>query len=1412
MHTPISTQLQPLLHTLSKLSNTPDDEALEQLEALRLLIPQCHQPELLETIVDTIPSSIGRLSSEVNLALVQVAEVCPPNQLQIPEDIDSLPWALRLRWLRLLLTKVDLETLETWEEQTLLRVVTGWSIASVFAPEAILLRCVRADEPRLRVFALEQLEEAVIGLGIHVDEAFACLTPLLTDEKVSIRKRAISLLSRGWLVGLSTKAQKLRDSVLKTALSDPSQKVVEAAVQVCCALRLGSLLREVMYDDVDDVVRACVVRSAGAFAQDEDLSFVLTLALDEPLVYAAAAKSFLLEAHRHGVFLREEHLTDMLTFFDLYTLWEPEAWNRVMYIARKAALEELMTLPLHDPRWKRRVALLTEQIDASIPSFLANSLSSICDVELAKAFLDVAARHPFFVDVSTCTKWLDELPREVMLLLRLKGGEESATLLKHYIDEETRPRSLRRLGMSTLWSLCEDRGQLYRGWIERFGPTEMGLFRPFLPQARRDEVAQAVLEQSWEEHEDDKITPMERLRVFCKSGERHYLKEVETLFRGIFASYVKKALEGDFSIKRVCIPELEQMIFRYGRSLIQNGWSVRRWHHESPETGKDLLWLFVLDWLYEQPSAAMTVALLEVFVRHQPTGVVLRLIEPYWRHSHTNVQRAALEAIIEGGEEARGLELSLCQLTQDTEPRIVTQALRALGVFQARWAESYATQALQHPSMAVKKEAAIALAEVGSGQSVESLVFWLAYHDNVSFRSLLKLALEQSAGEAYGAVLLKAYCEETTPRRRDLLAQAMDGALRTSAIMRLAHKGSCDELVEDCLQGYVRLSDASHVELQRQLYRARLLPQVDLDDPTRTMRLDGFSPEAARELLELREKETTHKGNIDALIREQFVQWLAWLRDEPSQKRAELLLSLAKPRHKDLFEGLLDIVSLYREDLSLEVIFSFLRRCLADDKLPLPLRNKGLRLLRSLPVSGDMTGLQRYELLQSLGGVIELSDLRVCLATCRLAPDVAHETFALLSKAFSIPAERRGEDESLTALREEAESWYRWEEARASEWLEHTAELRPLGVAVVTPFVDSSGGGDVSRKERYDRMVKLLREGAFQERSHAAEQLLSWPETRDVWESLLTLYLNGEIDLRRGPLLKLTDCVKEWPAEPSKWEAAEFFLPHIPKTLKRQFAKEWLGVWLEGNVEIAPYLRMLPQEVLLPLCAECISKGHYQAIRLLALDGSYAIRCLLDEVERHAPEELRSLTTLPASNEEEEPSLEDDFVDPIEGKSVDGLATLIREKSVEQGLAVRGIHALGRHGERGVDVLATFVTDPRPQVRSAARRALRKHASRERVLEAATQALRMETRKDVICSLMRTLGHRRYEPAFPLLLKNMQHKQRKIQQTARHLLLAWGDEIVPMVRHEMRRARPDVRRFYESFLDELSVDEADQQP
>ncbi|MEM9454365.1 MAG: HEAT repeat domain-containing protein [Myxococcota bacterium] len=1410
---------------LRELSDRSPSETVGRLTELRAAIPTAGDPERLRALARAMPSRVAGRSAEVALALCEVAMALVGHGVRVPPDVAELePW-LRVQWLRVGVASGEPGVLESLDETTLRAVVRDWSLDGVLDPRALLRRLGRAEDPRLRGRALDELRAAMAVLAISASEVLDELAGRAEDDDPRLRARAISTMAEGWLQGLSPAAARLRDGRIEAALADLDPRVAKAAVGSAAALgRHDWLILRLLDPECPGSTRAAILGALGPLARDEDLEPVLEVAGAEPLRLGPALRRFVLQAHRHGVFLRQRHLPAILSQFDAHRAWTGEELVRVTHIVRHALIDHLAELPADDARWIRRADVLAASVSPGAVRVLAEQLGGTHTLAVAQALVEAAGRNSSYSDEVPLLGWLDAIPEAVVPVLRVKGGQQAQARLRAMVEDPWVGPTLRREALATLWALSRDRDELLRGLSTGLGPWDSGLLDEARVERRDRRIARLVVEAPWADLKAHAIEPLRRLKVLCESGDIEQLFGVESLFREIFLGYVRRALAGDFTIKRLAMPELEQLVFRYGRHLVADGRSVRRFVDHGPQTGRDLVLRFACDWLLEKPAPAVLVALLETIGRHAPSGPTLRMIEPLWRHGHREVRRAAIEAILEAGEGARGLELSICRLAEHDEPRILVQALGAVKVLGARWAEPVVLAALDHPQMGVKRAAAEALEEIASERAVPTLVRWLAHHDNASFRAELRRALARAAGISTVAVLVEALGYEAQSRRIELLWDALSGTLPLAAAIRLAlsERASDRRLLEACLEGRVSLADADRDTLAAQLHRARLRsPPKDKDDPGWRLRVEGFSPEAAVELLQALEPK--RRSAIVSTIAPALADWIAWLRSEPRLAQGQdaptalaLVLDASQAQHQEHVDALLALIERWRDDVDAGAVAGFMERRLVASGVPRVAQVRAIELLRSIPASAQLGGLRRHRLLGRLGAVRGRADLEQCLDECRLRPNGAGESTALLVEALQIPGRTKDEPEAITELRLQAERFSTRPEPERRAWLGSVLEERPLGLpdawTMVEPlelppkprFVPAS-------KEDLRRLLDELSTDDPAVRTRAAERLLDWPDSAEHWGAVLDALLRGRITLDDARhRARLAPLLSDWPLEPAMRERAEQIVSATTAWQQRVFHRAWVEAWEAGNADMEGRLRSLVTEALVPLVVERLERGDARLARFLPKGDSLAVRSILDRFGERFGDELAHLRARPPKPDAEpdaEPDDAEDPEDPIAGRGPDQLLALIDQKAVARGLAVRAVHALVEHGERAVAPLERLVTDRRPPVRSAALRALRKVAPRSVTMAATARVLGMETRRDVILQLMRSLGHGRHAPSLPGLIERLDHRDLRVRQTAHESIRAWGPEVVPALRRAWRRVRPDRRPALAELVAELEAAE-----
>lgn len=1381
--------------SLDGLRGCDDAEALARIAAVDEALGYTPTPEPL---LASLPRSLDGFSSEVVLALAELWLRLARHRPPLPAGREALEARLAIAWIRVeLACEPTPQRLAQLDDRELLLALAEPQTCT----SALLERLVGSQDPRLRSLAIEQIERAIAELVFAPERGCELLFELCADAQVRIRQAAFEALGHGALSTLPERLAADRQQRLAAGLADPE------LVSVCANLAVQWDQRELLvtaaFEGASADLRDAALAELGALAHDDDLTAALRMASEDPLRFDSNLRVFLLAAHRRGVFLREHHLPALLDAFDRHHGWTAIELVRVTHIVRHPLVTLLGSLPADDPRWLRRAAILASSIDAAAPELLASLLRACTDVRIAAALIDAAARSVAFDDELALLAWLARVPEPVITALRFKGREHAAAQLRERVADPCYPADLRELALPSLWALTDDRPALLRELAELLGPRAGGLLQSKHLSNRDATAAMIVRERlgQW----DAELEPLEALRLLCEAGKLELLPDVTRLFRQIVGEYVGEALAGDFTIKRQRMPELEQLLYRYGRHLLADGRCVRRWLDDTAEAPDDLLLGIVVAWLREDPPVAIAVALLETLTRKQIRGAWLRQIEHLWRHRELEVRRAALETINAGHDDARGLELSIAGLATHDNERLARQAVLGIAALRARWAEPLVIAALSRPQMLLKREAATTLAQIGSSRCVPALLEWLARHDNAGFRADLLTALDAVAREHTGALIVAAMREHTDARARELLRNALHRRLNLAAALRLAasEHPADRELIDAMLARAVELSDASAEQLATALRRAKLRDTPEpADDPGRRLRIEGFSPAAALELLE--RCDGTFEPSVGTLVRSELAAWITWLRGPQAPTGAqriaaiECLLEHAQARQPHHDDALLELAA--TPGLHPRVVVGFIERQ-ATVKRGVAWLARARALLRGLPSVPEVSGPRRYSLLGTLAALRSREDLDRCLRDCAIGPNYPGDSARLLTTVLALPNPARDEPEAITRLREQVTNYYRLSTDEAARWLDEQLRERPLELRAPAdwPHAKAAPARKPHSRAEYDALMQLVIDDGpdRQARERAAERLLAWPdalELPDCHTRLLERYLSGAIDLGPAAIATLAARLEHWPTAPGP--RALPLLRALGPHQRRAFLPGWIRAWERGEPDADAWLRALDQEQLIPIARSRAEAGDTTLLRLLGPSRSPAMRELVTFVASRAPGEVAHLVPREAAARAHPLS------DPLAETSFDELVELIEDRRTEVGLAVRALHRLTTH-ERAADAIARLCVDRRPRIRSAALRALRKLDSRERHLAAVVEVLSIETRKDVIASLLATLAHNRHEPGLAAIIERLWSSDTKLVDAAEQALLAWGPEVLPSLTRLARKARPDRRAQLETIIERL---------
>lgn len=1403
---PSTAVLQPA--HLMELERTPAAVATSRLLAMQAEVASCAEPTVLAAMAAAIPASVASLPDEIGMALHNLAATLVAHQPRIPNDIMALTPKLQVAWIRLQLTLGDLSQLSELQPSRQLQVLSSWSLASAADPIGVLTMLIASPDARVHSHVLMALPSLVEELALTGRDALVLAMQLASDANVAVRTAAIQSLGQPWLLNATYQQCRLRDQLLAAAIAEPQLSVALAGVAALGKLQNRALLLQVLHAPQSaPAVIKLAIELLGTCAESNDIELVVAVVNQDVLCYGDSARRFLLDAHRHGIFVKAPQLRDVMALFESHLGWTAEEFVRITHTERHELLAMLAAMAPDDPRWLRWCEVLALGITAGSAAALAGLLARTTTPAIAAAALVAAGKCPSFDDEAVLLQWLPQLPEETIATLRVKGQQAAYEQLTQLVEDRWTPSTLRTQALPVLWALAPDRAALMQQLSTTLGPRESGLMN--YHAYKYSPTARLLAAQDWPASNDNVVAAQDQLRLLCESGDVAVIDDVARLFREVFRSYVAQALQGDFSIKRQKLPEVEQLICEYGQRLVADGRIVRGWHEAANATGRDLVLRFIAEWLAERPSEAVQVALLEACARHRPEGFRLRQIETYWRQGTVNVRRAAVAALAAAGDEARGLEFSLASLVGDAkDARLQAQALEAVQALVATWAEPITHAALESPNMAVKIAAADALAVMGNAHSVATIVGWLGRHDNKQFRSALLKALKHCAGPLYCAVLVDALevnaDHSNDPRTAGLLHAALSHHLSIAAALRLSRsaKPVHTAVVTNCVDHTIVLSDATADDLAAALHLARRAIPTTSQDAGRELRLSGFSIAAAQRLVtqwDPRAAQRASATSAKSVVRSQLGSWISWLQADAVIPALQLALHAAEPADIEHVDNLIKLLADHLPSVDAAVVCEFVERCVVGSRMSAP-TIRSIDLVRNIPAVPTLGGLRRYSLLGRLGAIRNVRDVQQALTDCRLSSDVATQSATLLRDVLSIPPKRDDEPAAITELRNFAENWFRTSDLTAP-WLLAALDDRPPDMMVV-PDVEMPAhqAAPPSATQLASLLAALVAPNA-DVRAQAAQQMLDWPDAQTSWHLVGNAYLANEIDLPVGYLGRVAETVKQWPidATPATTRRLVSLVPWLSSVQLQGYVPRWISERSRGSANADLFLQAVRDDRLLPFIVACARRGDFSAAQLLRPSNTLTHRGLVELAHQGGVD----LSHLLKVEEHETERQQQDPADPIMGATLDQLVAIAQDKVNKPGIAVRAVYAIASHGAPSIPALQSLAVDHRPAVRSAALRALKTVASKEATLRTAVEVLAMEDRDDVVVSLLRSLGHGRYEPTLLAIIERVTERNPKVREAARAALLAWGAGAMPAIHQAARKARPDRRAHFETLLAEL---------
>ncbi|WP_194926795.1 HEAT repeat domain-containing protein [Catenulispora pinisilvae] len=757
----------------------------------------------------------------------------------------ELPMRVRIAWLRAEVLNEPAVLRTEPRAELLYQTLRQIPITSARRPDHLVAELSDSPDPVLQREALRLARE-----GLYA----ACLSPALVRKQVvgllesgddNVVVSALDLLAEPWAALEPLPAGLLSRHLLSGRLVVPGHLVSDAAL--AAAARHGH--QDTLWNVVEDPalpssLRRRAMQMLGDLAARTDISNLITLAAQDPLLFGTPVLDCLRGLHRRGHFLDEPDVPALLgiALADHTTAAQDTA--TILFTNRHAAFQQLTAAPADDPTWPRRLGLLIAldgQARGEVP--VGEAITRILPhAPQPEPFL-AAIRTLRYVDAEdTVIAALPTAPAAALRTLEAIGARRTVAVLRAGLGlgsgsgfelasaedagagseggggESDGPAGIaphlrphRNQALEILWHLTRDLGQRH-ALLDRLDPADLP------PRIAADlggpDERELVLLRS---HLDpDK--PVAGLCRLAASGGVGTVPVITDILMRIVAELAASAagwsstaarepgatgwrLDSEPQTGEPVVPqEVVDAVRDMGRRLHARKKIRPSCLLDAPTpqaAGNALVASMALD-LLDRPgiSAAEQAILLELLVR-VPSPQTRPRIPRLLRSPDQHVRKHAIRLLIGDGigNDVQALSATLIKLTSAEDAPTVRQALLALGQAEARWAAAAIAACLDHPTMNIKKTAAEALVLAGTPEAVPKCLFWLGHHDNPGFRSSLMDALHAILGTAYAATLLAAAENEAaTEAAADAVAEVATVGDRDDRTRRLLLGGLDGEL------------------------------------------------------------------------------------------------------------------------------------------------------------------------------------------------------------------------------------------------------------------------------------------------------------------------------------------------------------------------------------------------------------------------------------------------------------------------------------------------------------------------------------------------------------------------------------------------------------------------------------------
>ncbi|MCX4967868.1 HEAT repeat domain-containing protein [Streptomyces sp. NBC_00654] len=804
------------------------------------------------------------LSGSPEEALV-LAGLCAHLGPRLPRDrrpdwrSAGLPVRARVAWLRAELLTDPAVIRDGTPGELLYQAVRAGDLMAAHRPAHLVAELVSSRNPVLQAEALRLARQGLHTGLLAPATVRARLVPLLDAADAGVAVGALNELAEPWAAMLPLERSLLAPFLTADAATGRPEAAA-AALTTAARHGHGGLLRQVTEDpDLPPVLRGRALELLGASAEREDISGLLEVAAQDPLLLAGPVLTCLRGLHRRGHFPAERDVRPLVGLALTDHSIPARAVATVLYTCRRAMYEALADAPDGDPDWPRRLDLLVALAGQGAPELpIGETITGRLQAAPAPGpFLDAIRTLRHAGAEEAVIALLPTAPLAALGVLEAIGGSRTVRVLAEGLglppagggdgDEVTVTsgeagtivpslRGVRNRALEILWHLSREPEERERILV-RLDPTDLP-GRIAADLGGPDEAELALLRSR--PAPDDPVAALCRLADHGGAGTGT-LPVIADLLLRIVRDLASPPAEGSGPSGRDAArppgePEVPQEVLDAVHAL---GCRLHRRQRIRPvclldavderAAGHCLVATMALE-LLDRPalSGAEQAVLLRSLLRVPDVVNVRPRVHPLLRSRDPDVRKhvIALLARDAHGDDAQALSATLTVLTRSGDIRTVRQALLALGHARARWAVVPVAACLDHPNMNIKKTAASVLVRAGGPAAVPRLLHWLGRHDNPGLRTALVEALRTILGDAYAATLLAAaeQCEDR--RARGLLLAGLDGVLTGRAVLALDAQVSAvvPALLGLVSSGGVRLASGSAGELAEPMSRHGVTP------------------------------------------------------------------------------------------------------------------------------------------------------------------------------------------------------------------------------------------------------------------------------------------------------------------------------------------------------------------------------------------------------------------------------------------------------------------------------------------------------------------------------------------------------------------------------------------------------------